>query len=331
MRVDRNLWFLGALALALAAIVAAAFLTTRNLAPDGTRADSVRGEAGVAPGESTDPAAARGGVPRGDPRNSEGAAAPREGTAVTVRVEVVDASGAPVAGAMLLPVASAGSIEAVATGFQVSGTLPLTLMALAPGYCGSAPVTIREAASAPVRLHLAREVTFPVKVFFENGAPADEIAGFLYYRAGAAEGHVRVELDARGEAARVAGPEGTAWIGFASDALEGPAIERSIAEGELLSIAVRRRPVGTLRVRCAVSDVLPPRVTFPILPRSGNSGWALAPHGLRQDAKKEGEFWVFEGIPAGAVTVFARDAAETREVRGGVEVVAGRTVDFTLQ
>jgi hypothetical protein len=134
-----------------------------------------------------------------------------------------------------------------------------------------------------------------------------------------------------GECAAVAGPEGSANFGFASEAYEGPAVERTLGEGALLSIAVRKRPTGTLRVKCQDLDLMPPSASFPILPPEAAVSNALAPHALRQASRRDGEWYVFEEVAAGSVLVVARDGPEAKEARRVVELAAGATAECVLE
>ena len=100
--------------------------------------------------------------------------------------------------------------------------------------------------------------------------------------------------------------------------------------GSQIPLALAKRPAGTVRVRIDAKGFAPPKLTFPLAPADLAASDPMTPVAVREATTSDGDLFVFEEVPAGAVTASADDSANERSLRASATPAAGATIELVL-
>jgi hypothetical protein len=250
---------------------------------------------------------------------------------VEFHVRILDSSGNAVSAASMLGGGNETRIEDEGKDFKITGTLPLTLLVQAAGFAG--PV-IRRFDAPPgflVVIRLRREVRVTVELEQPSAEPIPNDVGYVYAFGGDATARERVALQGGRGKVELAVPEGECQLWFVGERLASAGERAMLEAGSQRSLAIAPRPSGTLRVRIEETGFDPPKVSIPLVPVELGPGDAMTPAAIREATRKEGDLFVFEGLPAGPVIVTAAHSSGERILRAAATVSVGEATDVRLR
>ncbi len=316
----------------LAAIAVGAWLLAEREGSGGEGGDPVHAPGGVPapgiPGPATVSTSPGGPAGVADPA---GRRDPSTRTRASFQVRLVDESGRPVDGALVLAMGDpAPSQTREGDVYRIEGLLPLSVGALAKGWLSPTPVQVTEAPKEVLVLRFARAVAVQVEVRGDALPGVEGLEGTVWVERTSGERVWHpVVLDARGTARLEDLAAGRARLAFGNERFSSGIVEAELADGVLVSLAVRPRPAGALRVR-ARGTVAAVRASVPSVPDVPGALEVPARVDVLEPTRREGAVWIFDPIPAGPCEVHGSDAEDAVQLVGKTTVAAGATAELEI-